>query len=231
MGKSMIFKRAHVGLLAAMLACSFQISAVDAKTKKVKQPKPVEGVSDVFRGINSADQVKMTDPLWERYAYAGKRALEKNDIGLAQQYYWASCFELEDLSKDPKSVQFDENAKNVLTSMISLSNDVFFQDPNPANIRDVPALFPQPILPDEQTRVDAAMKALNQKQKDFDASHPGYDGGARLRMIHLRRRLDFSTRMMPVMKAFFGTDDGITRLVTQINTTDSGEFGDMSSQG
>ena len=92
-------------------------------------------------------------------------------------------------------------------------------------------MYPQALEPDEQPRVDAEMKKLLDEQSTFDAKHPDFDGGARLRMIHLRRRIEFSQRLLPVVTHLFGTDDGITRLVKEALGSDTDEYRDVSSEG
>src|SRR5262249_38794663 len=89
-------------VVAAMLAALVP-GVADAK-KKNNNPYGLDP-NDQFQGIMSpSNKPKASDPLWEHYAYAGKKALERFEIDTAQKFYWATCIELEDVAKENKSV-------------------------------------------------------------------------------------------------------------------------------
>jgi hypothetical protein len=207
------------------------IMTMPADARKHKDPDVTPGVNDQFQGIMSPrNQPTMTDPLWERYAFAGKRMLERRDIEMSQRFYWAACFELEDVARLGIIKTFDDTARNQLTDMFALSNDVFFQDPHPADISDTPAAFAQKVETDEKPRVDAEMGKLLDEQNSFDKKHPNFDGGARLRMTHLRRRIEFETRLLPLMIKLLGADDTVTSIVRDHLNNDTREMKDVSTQ-
>jgi hypothetical protein len=223
-------KRFAVLLASASVISSSLSQPTDAH--KNKGPNSVEGVNEQFKGIMSpANEVTMSDPLWMRYAYAGKKDLERRDIDAAQKYMWASSYALEDqLKKEPKT-HLSNVARNLLIDVFALSNDVFFQDPHSTNIQDTPPPFPQPLQASETSRVDAEIQKMAEEQKTFDKAHPDFDGGARLRMVHLRRRIEFSNKMLPLILQIVGQDDGLTQTIREIITNDSSEFKEISTQG
>ena len=56
----------------------------------------------------------------------------------------------------------------------------------------------------EKAEVEAQLKKLSAAQIDFDKKHPDFDGGARLRLVHLRRRIEFCNMLLPVVRKMFG---------------------------
>jgi len=231
--------RAAIGLLCAVLMVASLSLAGQAKKKQqtdtsdnAVKNKTTPGVNDRFKGImNPANQVTMSDPLWERYAYAGKKALERHDIESAQRYYWASCFQLEDLAAKTPDTKVNDVGKTTLSDALALSNDVFFQDANASMINEDMPTFPQPLLTGDATRVDAEQATLVESQSDFDKQHPDFDGGARLRMVHLRRRIEFCSRLKPVVTKLFSDDRDIVNQVNYAYDSDTREYKDISTEG
>jgi hypothetical protein len=214
--------------LALLVTLCFASEPAGARQKKEKtQP----GVDDHFVGIMDPNkQVKMSDPLWERYLYAGKKQLERRDIAKAQDYYWAADYEFQDFVKENPKATLNQVALNTLSTAFSLGGDVFYEDPNPTVVRDEPPAFPQAIEADEQRRVDAQKKKLDAELADFDDKHKNFDGGARLRLLHLRRMIQFTNDMMPACKKLLGPDDEITRQVTVINENLVAEYKDLAGE-
>jgi hypothetical protein len=212
-----------------VVVASGSVAVSSSLPAQAKKEKDIPGISDHFKGIMSPEnRPKMSDPLWERYFYAGKKALERLDISLAQRYFWAGAFSFTDLVKSSPNANMNDLARYILQSTVGLSGDVFFQDANPGARLNTPVEFKQPIEPNDEQRVDAELKKLAQAEADFDKDHPEFDGGARLRLIHLRRRMEFSLMMLPVLQQLFGTDDGITKSVAQHSKSDVSEYQDLT---
>ena len=83
----------------------------------------------------------------------------------------------------------------------------------------------------EKAEVDAQLKKLSAAQIDFDKKHPDFDGGARLRLVHLRRRIEFCNVLLPVVRKMFGANDPVTRTAQEAFDSDSAEYKDVANEG
>jgi hypothetical protein len=217
--------------LAALLLLGLLGSASCLNAAQAKKDGTIEGVNEKFVGIMDPDkQVKKSDPLWERYFYAGKTQLERRDIAQAQKYYWAGAFALADWLAQNPGAKLNYVARFTLEDALAMSGDVMFQDADSSTVRDDPPAFPQEIQPADAAKIEAEQKRMSDEQSSFDTEHQTYDGGARLRMVHLRRRMDFAGPLLPLIARQLGTTDDLTKQLTLITMSDNSEFKDLSQQ-
>ena len=72
------FHRTGIFQVALAVGLLFSLPVYTMNSANAKKPKYEEGMDEHFKGIMSAENtVTMKDPLWERYAFAGKRAMER----------------------------------------------------------------------------------------------------------------------------------------------------------
>lgn len=199
--------------------------------------------------IKSAEfKVKSSAPLWAQYGYTGKKELERHDIAQAQRFFWAAVLKLQQVAKDHPHSKIHWEGREVVADMIALSNDVFFQDPNPAFIKPLPltssrvpanagsflqvSSIPSVVLPHaDSASVDAVQKDLIARQALFNASHTTFDGGALLRLMHLRQRIAFLQDLAAALQNLLGATDPLTKQANQLLGGDLSEFKDLSTQG